>query len=82
VTDEARFPGKTLLTARGGAISANQASATRCAVCLGPVGQGKKICSPRCRLVKWGAEALLKACQEGRAAGLRDIIEKIKGVDW
>jgi hypothetical protein len=50
----------------------------RCQVCLGPVAQGKKICSPHCRLVKWGANAFLKAYREGRADGLRGIIEELK----
>jgi hypothetical protein len=49
----------------------------RCLVCLGPVARGKKICSPRCRLVKWGAKALLEAYREGRADGLRDVIKKL-----
>jgi hypothetical protein len=69
---------KEPLTARRGTNSGNKSSAMRCAVCLGPVGQGKKICSPRCRLVKWGAYALLKACREGRAGGLCDIIEELR----
>jgi hypothetical protein len=71
---------ETLLTARSGAISENRMSRPRCPVCLGPVDQGKKICSPRCRLVKWGAYALLKACREGRAGGLRDVIEELRKI--
>lgn len=69
---------ETLLTARREAISGNRMSNTRCQVCLGPVGRGKKICSPRCRLVKWGANALLEAYREGQADGLRDIIEELR----
>jgi hypothetical protein len=42
------------------------------------LGQGKKICSPRCRLVKWAAKALLEAWREGRADGLKDIIEDLR----
>jgi len=72
--------GKTLLTARGEAISGNRMSYTRCLVCLGPVAKGKKICSPRCRLVKWGANTLLEAYREGRADGLRDIIRQLAEV--
>lgn len=68
---------KTLLTGRREAISGNTMSATRCPVCLGPVGQGKKICSPHCRLVKWAVKALEKALKEGRADGLRDIIREL-----
>ena len=52
-------------------------SATRCQVCLGPVGKGKKICSSHCRMLKWGANALLEAWLEGRADGLRDVIREI-----
>jgi hypothetical protein len=68
---------ETLLTGRGEAISGNRMSCPRCPVCLGPVAKGKKICSPRCRLVKWGAKALLEALREGKADGLRDVIEEI-----
>ena len=70
----------SLLTAPGRAISENRISYSRCPVCLGPMGQRKKICSPRCRLVKWGANALLKACQEGRADGLQKIIRELARV--
>ncbi len=69
-----------LLTGSGRAISGNTMSATRCQVCLGPVDKGKKLCSPRCRMVKWGANALLEAWREGRADGLRDIVRQITGV--
>jgi len=67
-----------LLTGPGRAIFENRMNHPRCPVCLGPLPKGKKVCSPRCRLVKWGANALLKAIQEGRADGLRDVIEEIK----
>jgi hypothetical protein len=73
--------GKTLLTARREAISGNQTSATRCEVCLGLVGKGKKICSPRCRLVRWGAKAFLKAYRAGEADGLRDTIRELVEVN-
>jgi hypothetical protein len=61
-----------------GASSGNQAKDTRCEVCLGPMGKGKKICSPRCRLVKWGAKTLLEAWNAGQANGLRDLIMKLR----
>jgi len=65
------------LTAPGRTISGNTMSTTRCLVCLGPCGQGKKTCSPHCRLIKWGAHALLEAYRTGRADGLSDIIRKL-----
>ena len=69
------------LTARGEAISGNRMSYTRCLVCLGPVAKGKKICSPRCRLVKWGANTLLEAYREGRADGLKETIRELAQVN-
>jgi hypothetical protein len=69
---------KALLTGRRAAILENESSCTRCPVCLGPLPEGKKICSPRCRLVKWAGRTLLEAYREGRADGLRAIIEEIK----
>lgn len=71
-----RKPGP--LTGRSEAISRRADPDKGCEVCLGPVGRRKKICSPRCRLVKWGAKALLEAWREGRADGLAEIIEEIK----
>lgn len=68
------------LTARREAISENRMSYSRCLVCLGPVGKGKKICSPRCRLVKWGGMTLLEAWRAGQADGLRDIIQQLAEV--
>jgi hypothetical protein len=67
-----------LLTGPGRAISGEKIIGRRCEVCLGPVSPRKKICSPRCRLVKWGAYALLEACREGKAGGLEQIIKNLK----
>ncbi len=76
--NDGELPGKRLLTGRRAAISENRMNHPRCPVCLGPLPKRKKICSPCCRLVKWGANALLKAYREGRADGLRLIIEELK----
>ena len=69
---------KRLLTGRREAISENRMNHPRCPVCLGSLPKGKKICSPRCRLVKWGANALLKAVREGKADGLKPVIEQLR----
>jgi hypothetical protein len=69
-----------LLTGSGPAISGKQTIDRRCEVCLGAVSLGKKICSPRCRLVKWGAHALLEAWREGKAGGLGDVIQELAKV--
>jgi hypothetical protein len=69
---------KGLLTGRRAAILENESSRTHCPVCLGPVPNGKKICSPRCRLVKWAARTLLQAVREGKAGGLMETIEEIR----
>jgi hypothetical protein len=74
----AEIADQSLLTGRRKAISENRRKHPRCPVCLGPLAKGKKICSPRCRLVKWGARALLEAYREGHAYGLKPIIEELK----
>lgn len=71
------------LTPPGRAISETGAGRT-CKVCRGPLGRGKRnreFCSPRCRLLKWGAEALLEAHRAGQVDGLRDTIRKIAEVE-
>ena len=69
---------KGLLTGRRAAILENESSCTCCPVCLGRLPKGKRICSPRCRLVKWAARTLLEAVREGQAGGLMETIEEIR----
>lgn len=40
----------------------------------------KRFCSDHCRLLAWAARELLKAYQEGRADGLREIVTKLTEV--
>jgi len=69
---------KNPLTARSGAIFKNTTNDKRCLVCLEPLSGRRLICSPRCRLLKWAANALVEAWRTGRAKGLADLIEDLR----
>lgn len=70
------------LTAQGEAIEASRAATTlKCASCLKPLRPKRarrRFCCDRCRLLYWAVGALIKAMEEGKADGLRPIIEELK----
>ena len=68
----------TLSEAVNGANSGQlDQGAAKCPVCLGDLPSRRKVCSSRCRLLKWAVRALGEALKDGKAEGLREQVERL-----